>query len=413
VAEVCTEADMNSIKKAIVLGATVGLAAAPAAARADWITRLSAAWADPQGSGMTLPPTLSVPSGIGANPRLEVAHAGPEIAGDVTWLFTHDFGVEFWINAPFRSDLRLRGDTGLDTLGTTKYMSPMLNLQWHPLADQPVRPYIGAGVHYTTFSGTPIGTIDHQTNWTAGAGVDFGPPHGGWLLNIYAKYLALHSDGTFPARPAFPGGPLVFPPPAGTGSTTAITNSFSINPWVFGIGIGWRFGHAAPVVVAAPVAAAAPAEAAVTPAPEPPPPPPAKPASACPDTPPGVRVGPMGCPCEMTVQLQFKFDSADLTDDDKQRLDRAAETLQRLHWVSGTIEGHTDSIGTAAYNQGLSERRAETVKQYLISKGVGDQRMRAVGFGETKPIADNATAEGRAQNRRVVMRRTDCDEPAK
>ena len=406
---------MKSINTAIVLGA-VALGFAPAAARADWIVRGSAAWSDPQGSGLSLPSTVRVPSNVGAHPRIDVAHAGPEFAGDVTWVFTHDFGVEFWMNAPFRSDVRLRGDTGMETLGTTKYYSPMLNLQWHPLADQPVRPYIGAGVHYTEFSGTPIGSIKHETNWTAGAGVDFGPPHGGWLVNIYAKYLALHPDATFPARSNNPGvTPPIFPPPPSVSqpvaNTVSMTGSMNINPWIFGVGVGWRFGHAAPVAVAAPVAAAAPA--AVTPAPEAPPPPPAKPESACPDTPPGVRVGPMGCPCEMTVQLQFKFDSADLTPEDEQSLDRASETLKRLHWISGTIEGHTDSTGTAAYNQGLSERRAETVKQYLISKGVGDQRMKAVGFGETKPIADNATAEGRAQNRRVVMRRTDCDEAPK
>jgi OmpA-OmpF porin, OOP family len=53
------------------------------------------------------------------------------------------------------------------------------------------------------------------------------------------------------------------------------------------------------------------------------------------------------------------------------------------------------------------------VRQYLISQGVGDQRMKASGFGKSKPVADNATAAGRAENRRVVMRRTDCDEPAK
>jgi outer membrane protein OmpA-like peptidoglycan-associated protein/outer membrane protein W len=401
---------MKPISKAIVSAATATLALAPAAARADWIVRASAAWADPQGSGLSLPPTVAAPSIIGTNPKLQTAHAGPELAGDVTWMFARQFGVEFWMNVPFRSDLRLRGDTGMETLGTTKWTSPMLNLQWHPLPDGIVRPYVGAGVHYTSFSGTPLGTIDHQTNWTAGAGIDFGPPHGGWLLNIYAKYLALHPDGTFPARPVFPGGPSTFPP-GGSQPTTSFTDSFSVNPWVFGVGIGWRFGHAAPVAAAAPVVVAA-AAAAAAPAPEPAPPP-AKPESACPDTPPGVRVGPMGCPCEMTVQLQFKFDSADLTEDDQQKLDRAADTLKRLHWVSGTIEGHTDSIGTAEYNQKLSERRAETVRQYLIGKGVGDERMKAAGYGETKPIADNATAEGRAENRRVVMRRTDCDEPPK
>jgi OOP family OmpA-OmpF porin len=130
---------------------------------------------------------------------------------------------------------------------------------------------------------------------------------------------------------------------------------------------------------------------------------------ACPNTPPGTRVGPMGCPCDLTVQLQFKFNSAELTDADKARLDETAANMKRLNWISGVIEGHTDSTGPDAFNQALSERRANTVREYLISKGVGDARMTAVGFGESKPIADNATKEGRAENRRVVMRRTDCD----
>ena len=149
----------------------------------------------------------------------------------------------------------------------------------------------------------------------------------------------------------------------------------------------------------------------------PPPPPvaeapaaPATPPSACPDTPPGTKVGPMGCPCDMTVQLQFKSNSADLMPEDKTRLDQAAEELKRLHWVSGTIEGYTDATHHEEHNQKLSEQRATAVRDYLVSKGVGDDRMKVVGLGEANPIADNKTKEGRALNRRVVMRRTDCEE---
>jgi OmpA-OmpF porin, OOP family len=132
--------------------------------------------------------------------------------------------------------------------------------------------------------------------------------------------------------------------------------------------------------------------------------------SSCPDTPPGTRVGPLGCPCELTVQLQFKSDTADLMPEDQRRLDQAAENLTRLHWISGTIEGYTDATHDHEYNQKLSERRATTVRDYLLSKGVGDNRMKVVGYGESNPIGDNSTKEGRALNRRVVMRRVDCDE---
>jgi OmpA-OmpF porin, OOP family len=75
--------------------------------------------------------------------------------------------------------------------------------------------------------------------------------------------------------------------------------------------------------------------------------------------------------------------------------------------ITGVIEGHTDSNGSAEYNQDLSERRAKAVREYLVSKGVAGSRLTAEGVGETRPIADNTNAEGRAQNRRVVLRRTD------
>jgi outer membrane protein W len=71
------------------------------------------------------------------------------------------------------------------------------------------------------------------------------------------------------------------------------------------------------------------------------------------------------------------------------------------------VEGHTDSIGSDAYNMGLSDRRAKAVFDYLSSRGVDPARMSSVGYGETRPIADNATDEGRQQNRRVMLIRTD------
>jgi OOP family OmpA-OmpF porin len=131
---------------------------------------------------------------------------------------------------------------------------------------------------------------------------------------------------------------------------------------------------------------------------------------ACPDTKAGTRVGAHGCDCDVTVRLQFAFNSAELTAADRQLLDQAAENLKRLNWISGVAEGHTDSVGGDAYNQKLSEARAKSVIAYLASRGIDASRIQAVGHGESKPVADNATAEGRAENRRVVLRRTDCDQ---
>ena len=185
-------------------------------------------------------------------------------------------------------------------------------------------------------------------------------------------------------------------------------------PWRVGLNLEYWFGGnwiaaAAPVAVAAAVAA-----------PPPPPPPPAAPVDSdgdgvvdgsdqCPDTPTGDRVGAAGCSCDVTRQLTFKTNSAELSDADKRVLDEMAENLTRLKFISGVIEGHTDSAGADAYNQGLSERRAQAAADYLAAKGISSDRMQIVGRGETDPVGDNTTAEGRAQNRRVVAKRTDCD----
>jgi len=103
--------------------------------------------------------------------------------------------------------------------------------------------------------------------------------------------------------------------------------------------------------------------------------------------------------------------SAELTAEGRATLNDVAENLTRLKFMSGTVTGHTDSSGADDYNQKLSERRAQTVASYLEGKGIAVGRLAASGAGESQPIADNKTKEGRAQNRRVVLKRTDCDAP--
>ncbi|MEJ2514953.1 MAG: OmpA family protein, partial [Gammaproteobacteria bacterium] len=154
------------------------------------------------------------------------------------------------------------------------------------------------------------------------------------------------------------------------------------------------------------------------PAPAPPPPPPPAdgdrdgvPDSAdlCPTTPAGAPVDSNGCRCDYTLSLEFGFDSAELSASDKQALNQLIGTLNRLPYVRAVVEGHTDSRGAAEYNQGLSERRAQAVVDYLHAAGIGDNQLRAVGYGESRPVASNETEEGRAANRRAVLRRTDCN----
>lgn len=99
----------------------------------------------------------------------------------------------------------------------------------------------------------------------------------------------------------------------------------------------------------------------------------------------------------------FGFDSADFQREQPQ-LDALAERVKALSAIeSVNIVGHTDSVGAESYNQALSERRAEAVKQFLIGRGIDAGIIRATGKGESEPVADNGTEDGRGQNRRVEI----------
>jgi outer membrane protein OmpA-like peptidoglycan-associated protein len=99
----------------------------------------------------------------------------------------------------------------------------------------------------------------------------------------------------------------------------------------------------------------------------------------------------------------FGFDSVELTPEARAVLEEQVVGLEKDPKLRLVITGHTDSIGAEEYNQGLSERRAEAAKEYFVSRGVAPGRLKALGYGETRPIATNATREGRAQNRRVEL----------
>jgi OOP family OmpA-OmpF porin len=104
-------------------------------------------------------------------------------------------------------------------------------------------------------------------------------------------------------------------------------------------------------------------------------------------------------------EVAFAFDSADLTDAAVSELQRVAEEVQGYSSVERIeITGYTDSSGPEAYNQKLSERRAESVSEVLTQAGLPADRMSVKGMGEANPIADNGTREGRARNRRVDVR---------
>lgn len=99
----------------------------------------------------------------------------------------------------------------------------------------------------------------------------------------------------------------------------------------------------------------------------------------------------------------FDFDKAVLKPEGKAKIDDLASKLQSIDVEVIIANGHTDSVGTDAYNQKLSERRANAVKAYMVSKGIDAKRIFTEGKGEKQPVADNKTAAGRAKNRRVEI----------
>ena len=139
----------------------------------------------------------------------------------------------------------------------------------------------------------------------------------------------------------------------------------------------------------APPAPVAPAPAPVAPAPAPAPKP--------------VAPVPTAQKVSFAADAFFDFDKSTLKPEGKAKLDDLSSKLGAINLEVIIAVGHTDSVGTDAYNQKLSERRANAVKAYLVSKGVEANRVYTEGKGEKQPVADNKSAEGRAKNRRVEI----------
>ncbi|MFC3339090.1 outer membrane protein OmpA [Paracandidimonas soli] len=114
-------------------------------------------------------------------------------------------------------------------------------------------------------------------------------------------------------------------------------------------------------------------------------------------------VAPTASKVVLNADTFFDFDKATIKPEGRQILDQVASQAASINLETLIATGHTDSTGPEAYNQGLSERRANAVKDYLVGKGVPADRVYVEGKGETSPVASNATREGRAQNRRVEI----------
>ena len=122
----------------------------------------------------------------------------------------------------------------------------------------------------------------------------------------------------------------------------------------------------------------------------------------CPGTPKGAHVNVNGC--WILKDVNFDTDKSDIKAGFFDELDLVASILSKNPTLKIEVQGHTDNVGSADYNQKLSERRAAAIEKYLVNKGIADERMDVKGLGLTMPVASNDTEEGRAQNRRVQLK---------
>ena len=177
----------------------------------------------------------------------------------------------------------------------------------------------------------------------------------------------------------------------GAGVAAAAADSDDAGAYVAGAALGGSLGYffcrekEVPPAPARPVPAPAP-----KPAPPPPPPPP----------PPAPEAGTKIISLEGT---HFDFDKATLRPEAMPKLQEAVRVMGENPTIKVNIEGHTDSVGSDEYNMRLSERRAQSVENFLVTKGVAADRLTPKGYGEGRPVSTNDTAEGRAQNRRVDL----------
>jgi len=364
-------------KTAALAAAMAGLVAA-GAARADddgpWMVRLRAVYLDPANKSDAYAP-LDIPA--------DAAHINgkwlPDL--DFEYFFTPHWSSELVLTYPQSQTATLHLGGAPLTLGTFKHLPPVLTAKYNFTPVGGFRPYLGLGVNLTLISdvklsadGTPLDLSSSSFGPAAQAGFDYKfADH--WYLNADVKWVQLRAD-------VKAGGAKLL--------------QARIDPLLYGIGIGYRFGGGAlpavvPVRPAPPAPPAAPAPAPVA---APPPPPPA-PAPVVPPPPPAQEIVLKG--------VNFETASAKLKPESIAVLDSAVANIRKCNCGKVEIRGYTDSVGKAAYNLKLSERRAIAVKDYLVAHGIPADLLGAEGFGEANPIASNDTAAGRAENRRVTV----------
>ena len=361
---------MNNVWKIAAIAAGIASVLSSGAARADddgsWEVRLRAVYLDPANKSDPIA-ALAVPA--------NAIHINDKVLPDLDfeYFFTPNWSTELILTYPQRQKVTVEQSAlgGPADIGTFKHLPPILTAKYDFLPNSDFQPYLGAGVNFTLLMDVDLNVpgvsgldLHKRTSWgpAAQAGFDYKiAPH--WYLNVDVKWAELRTHVTLDG--------------------TEISE-LKVDPLLFGVGIGYRFGaHAAPA--AATVVAATPEPAAAAPPPPPPPPPPKE---------------------VVLKDVTFATASAKLLPGSEVTLDKVATTIKECQCSKVDIRGYTDSVGKPAYNQNLSERRANAVKDYLESHGVSAGILTAQGFGEESPVADNKTAGGRAENRRVTVQFT-------
>ena len=270
---------------------------------------------------------------------------GNLFGGSVSYFLTEDvsLGLSYGEYHDIRSDDR----QGLNGRKNVKGNLSSLDATYHfGTPGVGLRPFVSAGVGHQSLSNlTPRTGRDHTTFGNVGAGAKYY-----FTENVFAKASV---DGMY---------------------------GFDNNQaeWMAGVGFGVNFGGSTKPV-AAPVGEPTPVEPVVY-----------------------EEVEEVAEAVRVELDVKFDFDKADVKQDSYSDIENLAEFMKQYPQTATTVEGHTDSVGNAAYNQKLSERRAAAVRDTLVNQyGVEADRVNAVGYGKDRPVADNATNEGRAINRRV------------
>jgi outer membrane protein len=396
----------------VAVASLVAAASAARAAEGDWLFR--------GGVSVLNPKETNLPGALGGDIVFDKA---PSATFTIAYMVSKHVASELMLAWPFDLDIQLKNAAGTTTIGDTELFPPTLSLQWHFNPDGRVDPYLGAGINYTTFSrnhldytaaGLPQGSSfepDHSLGAAGQLGVNW-YLNERWFLNAEVRWIDLDSDVTAKL-------PAAEPPPGAVAAADASqifrSKTAEIDPWVYGLHIG--YGSARPELRRRPHRLQLRPQRLHRPSRRRPPPP-VKCSDGdkdgvcdaddkCAGTAAGLKVDRVGCPLEQRIKVVFDSDSAELRPESIDELERLVKFMGDVPFATALIEGHTDSVGAAEYNQRLSDRRAKAVFDYLTSRGVDPARLKSVGKGESDPVADNKTAEGRQQNRRVLMIRTD------